>query len=237
MKLFLRILKWVALSAITVLVVGFLYFYFIFFARPDPVVNMDEVHDKDWHTIPFKGNTMCSDGSEFAIFVRRGTSKKLVIYFSGGGACWDDNSCGQPISLMSAFDGDSRELKAFYLPSLIRFFPRAIGGMGDNENPANPFHDWNFVFIPYCTGDLHIGNITNNYIFDGKKFEIYHNGRNNSLSALEWVFANFKETDKIMVAGESAGAYGSVFWTPYVAYHYSGKKIYQLSDGALMNSN
>lgn len=237
MKLFLRILKWIALSAVSVLVIGLFYFYFIFFARPDAVAKVDEVRDKEWHTIPFKGNTMCSDGSEFAIFVRKGASKNLVIYFSGGGACWDDTSCGQPISLMSAFDGDSRVLKSFYLPSLLRFFPKAMGGLGDTENPMNAFRDWNFVFIPYCTGDLHIGNVTNTYTFDGEKFEIHHNGRNNSLSALEWVFSNFKEVDKLMVAGESAGAYGSAFWTPYVADHYSGKKIYQLSDGALMTSN
>lgn len=237
MKLFLRILKWTILGAIGLSVSGFLYLYFIYFARPDEVAKTDDIQDKEWYTIPFKGNTICSDGSEFAIFVRKGASKNLIIYFSGGGACWDDTSCGQPISLMSAFDGDSRDLKSFYIPSLFRFFPKAISGLGDNKNPANAFRDWSFVFIPYCTGDLHIGNVTNSYIFDGKKIEIHHNGRNNSLSALEWVFANFKNTDKIMVAGESAGAYGSAFWTPYVADHYSGKKIYQLSDGAQLTSN
>ncbi|RFS16798.1 pectin acetylesterase-family hydrolase [Emticicia sp. C21] len=237
MKLFLGILRWVVLSIISILIIGFLYLYFIYFARPDAIAKVDEVHDMGWHTIPFKGNTLCSDGSEFAIFVRKGTSKNLVIYFSGGGACWDDTTCGEPISLMSAFDSDSKDLKSFYLPSLLRFFPKAVGGIGDTDNPANAFRDWNFVFIPYCTADLHIGNITNTYTFDGKKFEIHHNGRNNSLSALDWVFANFKEPDKVMVAGESAGAYGSAFWTPFVADHYSGKKIYQLSDGALLTSN
>lgn len=237
MKIFLQILKWAAISIVGVLVVGFLYLYFIYFARPNEATKLDDANDSKWHTIPFKGNTMCSDGAAFAIYVRKGASKNFVIHFSGGGACWDDPTCNKPFSLMSFFDGDSRDLKSFYMASLFRVFPKALTGLSDNENPSNAFRDWNIVFIPYCTGDLHIGNVTNSYIFDGKKFEIHHNGRNNSLAALEWVFSNFKEADKIMVSGESAGAYGSAFWTPYVADHYSGKKIYQLSDGALLTSN
>ena len=237
MKLFWRILKWTALGISSVLVIGFLYLYFIYFARPDEVVKVDEAKDNKWHTVSFKGNTMCSDGSEFAIFVRKGASKNFLIHFSGGGACWDDSTCGRPLSLMSVFDGDSKDLKSFYMPSMLRFFPKALTGLSDNENTTNAFRDWNIVFIPYCTGDLHIGNVTNAYTFDGKKIEIHHNGRNNSLTALEWVFSNFKEANKIMVSGESAGAYASAFWTPYIADHYSGKKIYQLSDGALLTSN
>ena len=237
MKLFWRILKWTALGISSVLVIGFLYLYFIYFARPDEVVKVDEAKDNKWHTVSFKGNTMCSDGSEFAIFVRKGSSKNFLIHFSGGGACWDDSTCGRPLSLMSVFDGDSKDLKSFYMPSMLRFFPKALTGLSDNENTTNAFRDWNIVFIPYCTGDLHIGNVTNAYTFDGKKIEIHHNGRNNSLTALEWVFSNFKEANKIMVSGESAGAYASAFWTPYIADHYSGKKIYQLSDGALLTSN
>ena len=237
MKLFLRILKWTALGTACVAVVGFLYFYFIFFGRPSEVTKLDDAQDKDWHTVIFKGNTMCSDGSEFAIFVRKGSSKNFLIHFSGGGASWDSTTYRQPISVMSAFDGDSKDLKSFYFPSLFRFFPKALDGLANNKDPKNAFRDWNIIFIPYCTGDMHIGNITNTYTFHGKKYKIHHNGRNNSLTALEWVFANFKEADKIMVSGESSGAWGSAFWTPYIADHYSGKKIYQLSDGALLTSN
>jgi len=236
MKLFLRILKWTVLSIFSIAIIGFLYLYFIYFASPDKVAKAAEANDKDWHTVAFNGNTMCSDGSAFSIYVRKGTSKNIMIHFSGGGACWDDTTCANPISLKTIFDGNSRNLKSFYFPTLFRFFPKALGGIADNENPTNAFRDWTIVFIPYCTGDLHIGNVTSTYTFEGKKIEIHHNGRNNSLMALNWVFSNFKEADKIMVSGESAGAYASAFWTPYVADHYSGKKIYQVSDGALLTS-
>ncbi len=237
MKLFFRILKWITFTVACLLMIAFLYFYFIYFGRPEEVSSIDQSNDQAWHTVSFKGNTLCSDGSEFAIFVKKGKSQNLIIHFSGGGACWDDKSCANPISLWSTFDGDTRDLKSFYFPSLLRIFPKAISGLGDYENPSNGFRDWNIVFIPYCTGDLHIGNTTNSYVFNGKQFEIHHNGRNNSLAALEWVFTNFKETNKVLVSGESAGAYGSAFWAPYIADHYQGKKIYQLSDGALLTSN
>jgi hypothetical protein len=237
MKLFLRILKWATISIVSILVIGFLYLYFILFARPDEVVKVDEVHDIEWHTIPLKGNTMCSNGSEFAIFVRKGISKNLLIYFSGGGACWDSATCSKPITLWSAFDSDSKDLKSFYFPSLVKFYPKAMGGIGDNGDSKNAFRDWSVVFIPYCTGDLHIGNATKSYTFNNKKFEIHYSGRNNSTAALAWVFSNFEETDKILVAGESAGAFGSAFYAPYVADHYSDKQIYELSDGALLTSN
>ncbi|MBL1135963.1 MAG: hypothetical protein HND46_11645 [Chloroflexi bacterium] len=37
--------------------------------------------------------------------------------------------------------------------------PTALpGGIFDLENPENPFADYNMVFVPYCTGDVHIGN-------------------------------------------------------------------------------
>jgi len=237
MKSFLQILKWVTLCICGILVAGGLYLYFIFFARPDEAAKVDDIRDNEWHTIPFKGNTMCSDGSEFAIFVKKGSSKNFIIHFSGGGASWDSTTYRKPILLMSAFDGDSKDLKSFYFPSLFKFFPKALGGLADNEDPKNAFRDWNIIFIPYCTGDMHIGNVTNDYTFDGKRYKIHHNGRNNSLAALDWVFINFKEADKILVSGESSGAYGSAFWTPYIADHYAGKKIYQLSDGALLTSN
>jgi len=236
-KLFLRILKWAALSVTGILVVGFLYLYFIFFGRPANILKLDDVHDKEWHTVPFQGNTMCSDGSEFAIFLRKGSSKNFLIHFSGGGASWDSTTYRQPISLMSALDGDSRDLKSFYFPSLFKLFPKALGGLVDNEDPENAFRDWNMIFIPNCTGDMHIGNIISNYTFNGKQYKIHHNGRNNSLAALAWVFANFKTADKILVSGESSGAWGCAFWTPYIADRFDGKKIYQLSDGALLKSD
>lgn len=232
-----KFIKWIALSVIAFLCLGFLYFWFIFLAKPAPISSAEEIKDFELHTVVLGGKTMCSDGSPFSIFTRKGASDNLIIHFAGGGACWDSITCASPINLMSVFDGDSRQLKSFYIPEIFRAIPKLITGLLNNEAASNPFKDWSVVYIPYCTGDLHIGNVTNSYTYDGKNFEIHHNGRNNSLAALEWAFNNFKTPGKILVSGESAGAYASAFWAPVVAKHYENKKIYQLSDASLLTSN
>ena len=232
-----KILKWFALALISLLFLGFLYVWFILLAKPKEASSAVEINDHEWRIVPMHGQTSCSDGSPYSIFIKKGNSANLIIHFSGGGACWDNITCAAPISLASVFDGDPRQLKSFYIPSVPKIIPAILTGLLDNEAESNPFKDWNIVFIPYCTGDLHIGNTTNSYNKDGKQFEIRHNGRNNSQEALQWVFDNFKNPGKVVVSGESAGAYGSAFWAPSVAGYYESKKIYQLSDGSLLASN
>lgn len=232
-----KFLKWFALALSSLLFLGFLYVWFVILAKPEAVNTAVEINDQEWRTVPMHGQTMCSDGSPYSIFIKKGNSANLIIHFSGGGACWDNITCAAPITLASVFDGDTRELKSFYFPSVPKIIPAILTGLLDNEAEANPFKDWNVVFIPYCTGDLHIGNTTNSYSIDGRQFEIRHNGRNNSLEALQWIFDNFENPGKVLVSGESAGAYGSAFWAPHVAAHYESKKIYQLSDGSLLASN
>ena len=237
MELFWVIVEWAVLVVVAAAVFWFLYFYFIKFAHPGEIVRIEDIKDGNWHSVPMKGGTMCSDGSAYEIYIRKGSSKNLMIYFAGGGACWDGYSASRPITLMSALGGNSRSLKSFYFPKLQWFYPQAMGGIGDSKDPKNAFRDWDIVFVPYCTGDMHIGEFTNTYIYNGKKIEIHHKGRKNSLAALDWVFGNFRDADKIMVLGESTGAFASAFYAPLVADHYADRKIYSLCDAAMLTSS
>ncbi|MDR7128332.1 hypothetical protein J2X69_000660 [Algoriphagus sp. 4150] len=240
MKSLKKILKWFFICLIAILVVGFFYVYFILLAKPDSVAHMTEVNDHAWHTVNLGGRSLCSDGSDYFIFVRKGKSNNTIIHFSGGGACWDDATCSAPITITAALlHGDEKDLKVFYYPKVLNFFDRFLkGGILNKENENNPFKDWNIVFIPYCTGDFHVGNATNTYTVDGKSTEVHHNGRNNTLTALEWTFANFKSPEKILISGESAGGFASAYWAPYVAEHYTDdEKIYQLSDCSQLTSH
>jgi hypothetical protein len=237
MELFWQIFGCAALIIVAVVFLGFLYCYFIKFAHPREVAKAEDIKNNRWHTIPMKGNTRCSDGSAYEIYVRKGPSKHLMIYFAGGGACWDGYTASRPITLLSALGGNSRNLRSFYFSKLQWFYPQALGGIGDNKNTKNAFREWNFVFIPYCTGDMHIGDTIKTYSFNDKNIEIHHNGRGNSLAALNWVFDNYKDVNKIMVSGESTGAFASAFYAPLVADHYSDKKIYSLSDAAMLTSD
>ncbi|MEU9190764.1 pectin acetylesterase-family hydrolase [Streptomyces sp. NPDC048484] len=220
-----------AATIAAVIVLGFLYLYFVHFARPNHVASLDEITDTKWHTVDLGDTTTSGDGSDYAMFVRRGTSKNLVIHFSGGGACWDGETASRPIKLVGALRGYTRDLKMFYFNSLTRLFPAALAGMADRRDTTNAFRDWNFVFVPYSTGDMHVGNATNTYTHKGKNIEVRHNGRKNCKAVLDWVYVNFPDVDKIMVSGESSGAWASAFYVPQIADHYTEAKLYCLSDG------
>ena len=230
-----KTIKWISIASISLLGIGFLFVWFVLLAAPPKASSLQQINDNELHTVVLEGKSMCSDGSPYSIYVRKGKSENLIIHFSGGGACWDSATCSAPVTLMSLIGGDP-QLKAYYVPKIYKFIPHLITGLLDNKEP-NPFKDWNIVYIPYCTGDLHVGNATNTYYYNNKEFEIHHNGRNNSLAALNWTFNNFKNPDKVMVSGESAGGFASAFWAPVVASHYNNNRIYQLSDASMLHSS
>ena len=153
----------------------------------------------------------CSDapGADpaFRFWTRQGTSDRLVIYFEGGGACWDDLTCSIPRFADSRGEGDGF-FKAELIPSDA---PERMSGIFDLANARNPLRDWSFVYVPYCTGDVHTGANTARYrnADTGAPFQIEHRGADNFRVVLEWIKANFDTPEQILVAGSSAGAYGA----------------------------
>src|SRR5690242_12497621 len=47
-----------------------------------------------WTQISPGGETICAKGQPYSFFVHPGTSANLLIYFDGGGMCWNDATCG-----------------------------------------------------------------------------------------------------------------------------------------------
>lgn len=141
----------------------------------------------------------------YSFWVKRGRSDALVVYFDGGGACWNDQTCSQPRLASNPENG-------FFKAELIASDnPTRLSGIFDLENPRNPVRDWSFVFVPYCTGDVHSGSNTATYTnpATGEDFTIQHRGADNFRVVLEWVRANFDAPAEILVTGSSAGAYGA----------------------------
>ena len=159
----------------------------------------------------------CSDapGSDpaFKFWARRGVSNNVVVFFDGGGACWDDLTCAVPRLASHRGEGDG-----FYKAELMPDDdPNNLSGIFDLDNPRNPVRDWSFVFVPYCTGDVHSGSNTATYTNPdtGESFSIQHRGADNFRVVLEWMRQNFDAPEQILVAGSSAGAYGAA--THYAA--------------------
>jgi hypothetical protein len=113
---------------------------------------------------------------------------------------------------------DNPQGDGFYRAELMPDdMPARMDGIFDLDNPRNPLRDWSFVFVPYCTGDVHSGSNTAHYTDPdtGEAYEIEHRGADNFQVVLEWMRANFAAPQRILVTGSSAGAYGA-------ATHYAG---------------
>lgn len=201
------------------------------------------IETDNWNRIELSNNAIAADGSEYYGLVKKGNSKNLIIYFDGGGIAWDALSANDPmLSPKNLINGYvlKKEHYGCYTEKVIPFVlneSRITQGFLDFNNPVNPFNDWNILYIPYATGDFHIGNATIEYpIGDEKVKTIYHNGRNNVTELLEFCYKNFESPEKVVVSGSSAGSYGSSFWVGPISKHYYKSQIYHVADSLYLNS-
>ena len=121
-----------------------------------------------WEQVVPGGDCQCADGSEFSFWVRQADPTKVVLYFQGGGACFSPESC--------AFTGGT------YKPTTgLQDDPTGGAGVLDLADPRNPLAGYSFVFVPYCTGDVHIGDTTNVY---SPELTVQHKGAVNAAAAV-----------------------------------------------------
>ena len=171
-----------------------------------------------WTKIEPGGDTICAEGTPFAYWVHPGTVNRLVVYFEGGGACWNAATCSDPDTYYD-HTVDESDNPANH--------PQ---GIGDLDNPDNPFKDWFTVFIPYCTGDIHWGDNTQTYQWGGTDHVINHKGFANVSAVLDWIEADFEKPEKIFVSGCSAGSYGSIMGAAHIHKRYPDVPLYQFGD-------
>ncbi len=143
----------------------------------------------------------------YRFWFHQGTADGLVVFFDGGGACWDDITCAIP-----RLANDARDDDGFYKAELvITDDPNRFSGIFDLNDARNPVRDWSFVYVPYCTGDVHSGSNTAHYKDPdtGEPYTIEHRGADNFRVILRWMRDHVAQPQQILVAGSSAGAYGA----------------------------
>lgn len=177
---------------------------------------------KGWNRIPGRDGTGCAHDSTFAFRVRPGLPDKVMIFLNGGGACWRTQDCdprGKPTYTMTVDSANDVSVRS---------------GLLDVANDANPVRDYTMVFVPYCTGDLHLGTRQVDYDVKGsdKTISIRHGGGANLEAVLDWVYTNIRNPRTVFVAGISAGAVPSPVVAEKVARHYPRARVVQLGDGA-----
>lgn len=181
--------------------------------------------DEGWNIMVPAGDTICSNGTEFNFYVRPADPEKLLVYFQGGGACWFGETCD--LGATPTYD-----------PFVDETDVPTESGIFEFMNTENPFADYTMVMVPYCTGDVHIGNQVTTYEVaatdevDAHEVTINHMGYTNSMSAINWAFENVEAPQDIFVTGSSAGSIPSPFYTMFVAEQYPDAHITQLGDAS-----
>ncbi len=153
-----------------------------------------------WTWIDFP-ESRCRNGTTTGIGVRYGSSDKLAIFFEGGGACFNSATC----LLNDGFSNfGSLQFGAWKLGI-------GAGGIFNNHKTAdNPVADWNFIYVPYCTGDVHAGDKTDGGVpgvFGAQQFVGYRNVAH----YLERLVPTFADASHVLVTGQSAGGFGAAF--------------------------
>jgi hypothetical protein len=159
---------------------------------------------------------------KFSFWEKRGTSKNLVVFFEGGGACWDGYSCAFPNQFYTDQISPSTD-------------PAKYDGIFKTDDPANPVKDWTFVYIPYCTGDVHVGSATRTYTnpYDpSHPFQIQHRGYDNFMVVLDWITRHVAGPKNILVTGSSAGGYGATAHFPWLAEAYPNAHMFVIADAS-----
>ncbi|MEM9862806.1 MAG: pectin acetylesterase-family hydrolase [Myxococcota bacterium] len=174
---------------------------------------------REWSWVPIDG-AICANGAPTGVAINLSdASDNVMIYFEGGGACWDFESCYEEelaSFIESGFSGDD--------------FDVDLGlddGLTNRERADNPVRDWSWVYVPYCTGDVHAGNRT--AVYNGRTTE--HRGHRNFQLALARIVATRPSATRVLMTGSSAGGYGASFNLATARTAYPSARIDLISDG------
>jgi hypothetical protein len=145
-----------------------------------------------WKAVPVEG-TLCRDGTQtgYAINVNP-ASRKLLIFLEGGGACFNALSCEQ--NPESWPPNEASVIKSL-----------TYNWITSRASDNSPFKDWNLVYIPYCSGDVHTGATMSGYMGQPQV------GFLNYQKDLAEIVPQFPNIDQVVLSGVSAGGFG-VAW-------------------------
>ena len=184
---------------------------------PEDVFAEAEANVGEWTWIDVEGST-CRDGSDtgFGIRLQEGAND-LMIYLEGGGACFNASTCRTNPSTYGEDEFNAR------IPT------RGNAGILDASDAANPVADWNAVYVPYCTGDIHGGTdaaATVPGVSTTQRFV----GHRNVERVLDLVAPYVGTPDRLLLVGVSAGGFGTLVNFVEVADRFDGATLILLND-------
>lgn len=167
----------------------------------------------DWTYFEVPG-AVCRDGTPAGYYIRRGTSKNLMVYLNGGGVCYDDFFCSiNPKNVTTSLPGETLISAVVNIGSGALLPQRQVPPPAGifKQDPRNPVGDWSMVFVPYCTGDVYGGTKKDAPVpgtnLPPQQFVGYHNVG----LFLEHFGPEFKgQAEQVLLTGSSAGGFGTL---------------------------
>ena len=154
---------------------------------------------------------VCLRGARYQVSVLDQQSENLMIYLQGGGAC---------VSVICSASTEAT--------------PRGVPTRGilDPKDAKNPVGTWNVVYVPYCDGSVFGGDqdFTNPGDAMGTR---YHHGQRNFAAALDLALKHFPNPKKVLLAGSSAGGWGTVYHRGLVRSQYPLAELTVINDAGI----
>jgi Pectinacetylesterase len=147
-----------------------------------------------WEKVVPGGDCECADGSEFVFFERRADPTKVVFFLDGGGACFDAETCA--FTGLGAGGVEGYDWK-------VTDDPATEEGIFDFARADNPFGDYSFLYVPSCTGDAHLGDLTREY---SPELTVEHDGFVNGTAALNYLAERYPDASQVVVVGKTVGS-------------------------------
>lgn len=173
----------------------------------------------EWTPFGAGSGAVCADGSAVNYLEHVADPARVVLYLEGGGGCFSAETC--------AFDNEDQ---VYFAQSLAT--PEWLSqrdGIFDLEDPRNPLAGYSFVYVPYCTGDIHVGNATTAYAPD---VVVEHRGYPNGLIAVEHLASSYPEATDVVVTGISAGSAAAPLYAGLVADALPDARIVSMADSS-----
>jgi hypothetical protein len=165
-----------------------------------------------WTYVPVTG-TQCMNGSATGIVVNQGTSSDLVVYLEGGGACFNAATCASVAHPNGFGPTDAASVATDY-----------TDGIFDRTDAKNPLKDASYVFVPYCTGDIHAGSNPSGF---GGRTQV---GYVNVGKDLDYLLPKSTNVGRVVLTGSSAGGFGALFNYDRTAKAFGSKPVVLIDD-------
>jgi hypothetical protein len=174
--------------------------------------------DAEWTYVDFP-DARCMDDTPTGIAVNlTNKSSDVFIYLEGGNACFNTVSCAITKNVKTGYHQAQFDTQKPELEKELIF---------SRTDATNPFKDFNYIYVPYCTGDVHGGDAAN--VMVAGKPRNFHGYKNLDLY-LDRILKTWPTAGNVVLSGFSAGGFGAAYNYDHVAKRFGTTKVTLIDD-------